>query len=29
MSKINDLFHCELSVVNIGVESFYRDLVAQ
>ena len=29
MSKINELFHCELSVVNIGVESFYRDLVAQ
>lgn len=29
MSKINELFAQELSVVNFGVESFYQDLVKQ
>lgn len=29
MSKVNELFNKELKVVNIGLESFYRDLKAQ
>lgn len=29
MSKINELFKKELKVVNVGLESFYRDLKEQ
>lgn len=29
MSKINKLFNSELKVVNIGLESFYKDLKNQ
>lgn len=29
MSKINELFNKELKVINIGLESFYRDLKDQ
>ena len=29
MNKINELFAKELKVVNLGIESFYRDLVNQ
>ncbi len=29
MSKLNELFHSELHVVNFGIESFYKDLEGQ
>ena len=29
MSKVNELFGKKLTVVNFGIESFYRDLVRQ
>ncbi len=29
MHKINQLFQGELSVINMGLESFYKDLKAQ
>lgn len=29
MSKINKLFNSQLIVINIGLESFYRDLIKQ
>lgn len=29
MSKINELFNKELKVVNMGLESFYKDLKEQ
>lgn len=29
MSKINELFNKELKVVNMGLESFYKDLQNQ
>ncbi len=29
MNKINDLFNEELKVINIGLESFYKDLKDQ
>ena len=29
MSKVNELFNKELKVVNIGLESFYKDLKSQ
>lgn len=29
MSKINELFNKELKVVNMGLESFYKDLEKQ
>ncbi len=29
MSKLNELFGKKLAVVNIGIESFYRDLQSQ
>lgn len=29
MSRVNELFEKKLSVVNFGIESFYRDLQAQ
>ncbi len=29
MNKINELFNQELKVVNIGLESFYKDLKDQ
>lgn len=29
MSKINELFNKELKVINVGIESFYKDLKDQ
>lgn len=29
MQKINDLFNKDLSVINMGLESFYKDLKDQ
>ncbi len=29
MNQVNDLFKKELKVVNLGIESFYRDLKSQ
>ncbi|MCC5910172.1 MAG: fdrA domain protein [Clostridiaceae bacterium] len=29
MSKINELFKKELKVINVGLESFYKDLKSQ
>ena len=29
MSKVNDLFTKELRVINVGLESFYKDLKTQ
>lgn len=29
MSKVNELFNTELKVINVGLESFYKDLKKQ
>ncbi|MGF7059759.1 hypothetical protein [Brassicibacter mesophilus] len=29
MSKVNELFNKELKVINVGLESFYKDLKGQ
>lgn len=29
MSKVNELFNKELKVINVGLESFYKDLKTQ
>lgn len=29
MSKVNELFNKELNIINVGLESFYKDLKEQ